>query len=165
MEVRLLNLEKDLDIVQEAWTWADTAPRWFRETLAITKESWEEYLANFPNELHYGVFVEDQPTAIIRLIEAAPFIFNLHLSAKRKTDFRVLVEAGLNLRDHLFEHGIIGFYGHLPVMNRSVSKLYEALGFEDTGVRSVDGQIRGKDVEWKQYGILNPHFTTNSLLI
>lgn len=157
-EIRLLNIDKDMDVIKTAWGWRDTAPRWFRELLDVYKEPWSEYVENFPNELHYGVFTDGEPQAIVRLIEAHPWIYNLHLSAKRKTNFGVLVQAGLSLRDYLFDQGIHGFYGNIATINRGVCKLYEALGFIDTGRRTVKGTIHGKDVVWKQYSLVSPLF-------
>lgn len=154
--IRLLNIDKDMPIITEAWNWRFTAPKWFRESLDIWKEDFDEMLAAMPNELHYGVFVDDQPTAVIRLIEERGQIFNIHLSAKRKTDFEVLLQAGSSVRDYLFDRGVKSFYGFLPTVNRGVSHLYERLGFTDTGIRIYKGTIRGKTGEFKHYSLVNP---------
>lgn len=154
--IRLLDSEKDRDVLVEAWNWRESAPKWFRESLEIFKESKEEYLEAAPRELHFGVFAENEATAVIRLVEEKPWVFCIHLSARRKTDFNLVLEAGLALRDYLFSQGVQSFYGWLPTVNRGVSKLYESLGFSDTGIRVFKGTIRGKTGVFRHYALVNP---------
>lgn len=152
--IRLLDPEKDMDLLREAWDWRDDAPRWFQESLAIDKESWDDFVSGSKDEWHYGIF-SDGLMAVVRLIQSSPRVFNIHLSARRKTDFEVLLTAGKSIRDYLFDKGVLGFYGYLPTVNRGVSKLYEELGFTDTGIRVFKGQIRGRVGELKHYALLN----------
>lgn len=149
-DIRLLDVEKDKDVLTEAWSWRDDAPKWFRESLDIFKETFDEYMNAVPSELHYGVF-DERAIAVIRLIEAEPYVFNIHLSARRGAEFDTLVVAGAALRDYLFENGVKGFFGWLPTINRGVARLYRSLGFTDTGLRIYKGQIHGKTVEFVQY--------------
>jgi hypothetical protein len=149
MLIRLLDIEKDASVFREAWDWAREAPRWFRDAMDVWKETFEEQMEAARNELHYGVFLDDEPAAVIRLIEAWPWVFNIHLSARRRTPLDVLVEAGSTLRDFLFAQGVKGFYGYIPTQNRGVIRLYEALGFFDSGVRCFKGMTHGRVIEWK----------------
>jgi hypothetical protein len=154
VDIRLLDAKDDLNVHEAAWRWLDDTPRWFRESSALFKESWDDYLSHIPKELHYGVFVDREPSAIIRLIEDLPWVFQLHLSAKRKTDPMVILQAGTALRDFLFAKGVKAFYGFIAKQNRGVRKLYEGLGFADTGVRCFKGH-EGKVWELIQYGVKN----------
>lgn len=151
MNIRLLHPEKDKDVLTEAWNWREGSPKWFQESLDIFKETFEDYMKSVPNELHYGVF-DESPMAVIRLIETEPYIFNIHLAARRGADFEALVQAGTSIRDYLFDNGVKGFFGWLPSVNRGVSKLYKALGFQDTGLRIFKGRIHGRTIEFIHYG-------------
>lgn len=147
-EIRLITDEK---ILATAYSWADDSPSWFRETLDIWKETLAEYIKASKNEFNYGVFIDDEVVAVVRLVEYQPFVFNLHLYVKRGADFEVLLQAGRSLRDYLKDKGAKGFFGWLPSMNRSVARLYKELGFTETGLKIYKGQIRGKTVEWRHY--------------
>jgi len=149
MLVRLLDVEKDGRVFKEAWEWSRSAPKWFLDTLDVWKETFEEQMDAAKNELHYGVFVADQATAVVRLIEAFPWVFNIHLAARRRTPLETLVEAGSKLRDFLYSQGVQGFYGYIPAQNRGIIRLYEALGFRDSGIRCFKGATHGRVIEWK----------------
>jgi hypothetical protein len=154
--IRLLNIETERDLFIEAYNWRYEAPRWFQECLDIWKETLEDYLENSKDELHYGVWDGEVLIAVIRLIQDVPGLFNIHLSVRKGTDWNVLLAAGNCLRDFLFSAGIQGAYGYLPVINKSISKLYECLGFTDSGIRVFKGIVHGRLMEWKHYFILNP---------
>jgi hypothetical protein len=154
IELRLLDIDKDRELFIEAYNWRNRAPRWFRECLNIWKESLEEYLENAVTEFHYGVWVDGEFQASIRLIETVPRIFNIHLYARRGVNLEDLYVSGVTLRDFLVKQGIAGFYGYLPIINKGISHLYECLGFEDTGIRVFKGVIRGRVVEWKHYALV-----------
>lgn len=154
--IRLLDHEKDMPVLEEAWNWRNSAPQWFRDSLDIFKESWEEFLVAVPDELHYGIFVDEKPTAVVRLIEAYPAVYNIHLSAKRKTDFNIILDYGLRLRNFLFENEVKGMYGWIVKENRGVCHLYEQLGFTDTGIRCYKGMIGNRLGEFRHYAIINP---------
>lgn len=162
--IRLLDAQKDIELHREAWSWREGSPAWFRESLDIFKETFEEYIENIPNELHYGIF-DGELIAIVRLIETEPYIMNIHLSAKRNTDLNVLVESGKAIRDHLINSNVKGFFGWLPKMNRSVRSLYFALGFTDSGVRCFKGKIRGRLAEFRQYVFVNQKFVENNVKV
>jgi len=70
-------------------------------------------------------------------------------------DFEALYVASCTLRDFLFKQGHICIYGYLPTINRGISRLYECLGFTDTGIRVFKGIVHGKLVEWKHYAIVH----------
>lgn len=154
--IRLLNIDNDLELFREAWSWRYAAPKWFQEALDIFKETFEEYLEAIPNELHYGVFIEGEISAIVRLVEIGPRVFNTHLYAKRKTDFGMLLEACQAIRDHLFAQGAIAYIGWIPSNNRSIARLYENLGLRETGMRCFKGTIRGRLAEFRHYCCINP---------
>lgn len=162
MIVRLLDSDKDRDLLIEAWHFRDTAPRWFRECLDIFKETLGEYLENSRDEFHFGVF-DERLLAVVRLIPETPGVWNIHLSARKGTPVEVLLAAGLNIKERMFEHGA-SFYGYIYHRNRTICRLYESLGFEDSGLRVYKGQIRNKVVEWVHYVLLNPekHLASSS---
>lgn len=156
IKVQLLSSDKDKDLLIDAYRWRETSPSWFQECLEIWKESLEDYLESSVNELHYGVWHEGQFIAAIRLVpDQMDFVYNLHLNVKKGTDPEVLYVASCTLRDFLFSQGRIYIYGYLPTFNRGISKLYECLGFTDTGIRIFKGMVRGKLVEWKHYAIVH----------
>jgi hypothetical protein len=157
MIVRLLNLDEERDLFIEAYNWRYDAPRWFQECLDIWKETLEDYLENAKDELHYGVWDDEVFVAVIRLIQDASGLFNIHLSVRRGTDWNVLLAAGNCLREFLRSVGVSGTYGYLPVINKSISKLYQCLGFSDTGIRVFKGVVHGRLMEWQHYLlVLNP---------
>lgn len=154
--IRLLNPQNDLPLFREAWNWRYQAPKWFQESLEIFKESWDEHVIRISTELHYGIFIDENLVAVVRLTETYPHIFNIDLSAKRKTSPQILLQAGSSIRDFLFDQGVKGFYGWLPVQNRGVAWLYRSLGFFDTGEKIYKGRIHGKLAELIRYAMKNP---------
>jgi hypothetical protein len=152
--VRLLDSEQDKDFLIEAWHFKDTAPRWFRECLDIFKETIDEYLESARDEFHFGVFDDEGLAATVRLIPERPTIWNLHLYARKGASLDILLAAGIDIRERMLPHGAT-FYGYLPVRNKGVSWLYEALGFVDSGLRLYKGVVHGKVVEWKHYIMWN----------
>lgn len=154
--LRLLDVDKDKDLLIEAYDWRLTAPAWFRKCLDIFKETKEEYLENAKDEMHFGVFEDEEMKAVIRLVQDRPGVLNIHLSAKKGADIEMILAAGETLRDLLFEKGVQSFFGYLPTLNKGISKLYEALGFHDTGIRVYKGQIHNKVVCFRHYFLANP---------
>ncbi len=146
-----ITLIQDESLLAEAYHWQDTMPQWFRDSQNAWKETEEEYLEASKSELNYGVFLEDILVAVIRLIEVYPSVFNAHLMVKRGTSLETLIEAAKCLKDYLFHNGVYSLYGYIWNKNRGVCKLYEAIGFHDSGVRCYKGKIKGRLAQWKQY--------------
>jgi hypothetical protein len=161
--VRLLDGDADRDLLIEAWHFRDTAPRWFRECLDIFKETKDEYLENAKGELHFGVFEDDRLDAVIRLIPEKPTVWNIHLSARKGIALETLLAAGVNVRERMLKHDA-SFYGYLPERNKGISRLYEALGFVDSGLRLYKGVVHGKVVAWKHFILLNEQSFKNVAL-
>jgi len=154
MIVRLLDSDADQNLLVEAWHFRDTAPRWFRECLEIFKESFDEYLLNARNEFHFGAFDEERLFAVVRMIPTKTGTWNIHLSARKGTSFEELVATGLEVRRRMYPNGA-SFYGWLPERNRTIGKLYEAIGFVDSGVRMYKGIVHGKTVCWRHFWLIN----------
>jgi len=153
LEVRYLDPSRDADVFREAWEWMESAPRWFRDCYNAWKETFEEQMDAAKGELNYGIFEGGEPSAIIRLAEARPWIFQTHLSARQRTPLDTLITGGRMVRNYLFDHGVKGFYGFVPAKNRSVICLFSSLGFMDTGVRCFKGTTHGKVIEWRQFAL------------
>lgn len=153
---RLLDTESDVLLFEEAFRWRDTAPKWFQKCMDVWKESFDEYMENRKDELHYGMFEGDEVFAVLRLIQSQPGWFNLHLSARRGADWEKILQVTATLRDWIFDQKILGCYGYIPTINRGICQLYESLGFVDTGIKVFKGVVHGKLVCWKHYAIEAP---------
>lgn len=152
--VRSIDPYAEQALLIEAWHWRDESPDWFRACYEIWKETFEEYLAASYDELHIGVWDDGVLTAVVRMIPEKKGFFALHLSAKHGTNPDNLTAACLQIKEMMFDHGV-QFYGYLPTIHRSVAKIYEALGFWDTGIRIYKGIVKGKLICWRHYLIIN----------
>lgn len=147
-EIRLLDEGKDKGLLEEAWGWQDDAPQWFRESQDSEKETLSDFLETAGEKLLYGIF-DDGLTAVIRLNPFNNKVFSIDLFAKRKTDWTLLCEAGKSLQMWLFDNQIAnGFFGWIPSRNRSIIKLYNALGFIHNGVICYKGKYHNRPCRW-----------------
>lgn len=152
--VRSIDPKTEQALLIEAWHWRDDAPLWYRLCHDVWKESYEEFLAASVDEIHFGVWKDEELIATVRMIPEKKGFFALHLAAKQGIDPQELTAACMKIKELMFDHGV-QFYGYLPTIHRSVAKIYEALGFWDTGVRIYKGVVHGKVVCWRHYLIIN----------
>lgn len=158
VDIKLLDPEKDREYLREAWHFSDSAPQWFKDASSAWKETFEEFAAGVENEMVYGVFTDDALTAAVRLIPDEKMFFDIHLYAKRKTPFDVLLQAGESVKQYLFDRGVKCFYGWICEKNRGVIRLYRELGFVHNGATEIKGEYRGRPILWLNMICPNPKF-------
>jgi hypothetical protein len=147
MNIRILNEQKDIELLREAWAWRDSAPQWFK-SLNTENETWDEFIANAHEELLIGIF-DESLLAVIRLVQHRLGLFELHLMTRRKADWNILLQAGLSAKQYLFDKKVAQtFFGWIPRRNKGIVRLYRALGFVHNGERCYKGQTHGRPIEW-----------------
>ncbi len=149
--IRILDETKDVEELKTAWSWFEETPAWFKESLASSKETLADFLRSAENELLIGIF-EKQITAVLRIVPQNG-VYELHLMAKRRTDWGILVQAFASVRDFLSERGIDKFGGWIPKKNRAIIRLYRSLGFQYNGIRCFQGKTHGKIIEWYYFSL------------
>jgi len=147
--IQLIN--NNVELLRTAYNWQYDAPAWFQYCANVWKESEAEYLANAPNELHYGVFDNDDLVASVRLIEVVPYAMILHFSVKRQTTLNNLLEQLIAIKHHVINSPVQVLFGYIPSFNRGTINLYKQLGFTDTGARCYKGVWKGKSIKWLRF--------------
>lgn len=150
VEIRILNEIKDESLLREAWSWAAEMPDWFQTSKSSHKETLESFISGASEELIIGVLIDSQINAVVRIVPFGP-VHELHLMAKMGMDWQVLANAGLSMRNYVFERGLTKLGGWVPRANRPITKLYRHLGFEYHGLKCYQGTIHGKAAEWRFY--------------
>jgi hypothetical protein len=150
-----MDAERDAEDLRIAWGWMDSSPRWFRESLATWKETLDEFIEDAEREMIYGIYLEGEITAVIRFIPDKNQMFDLHLYAKRKTPFDVLLQGCRSIKAYLFDKGVKGLYGWINTRHRGVIRLYRELGFTDNGARETKGEAHGRPLEWMNFVSVN----------
>lgn len=153
-EIRLLDETKDADLLRMAWSWKEDAPKWFRDSVMVENETFEDFIKSAKDEILFGVFnaeyyhfKEPEPTAVIRLTAHFLDTYQIHLMAHRATDWQVLAQAGLSVKKYLEERGA-SFFGWIPARNRGIVRLYKFLGFVNKGVKCYRGKMRNRAILW-----------------
>lgn len=154
MNIRILDERRDEGLLREAWAWASDAPEWFREVQSAHKESLGEFLKTAHEELIVGIFENEKVVAVVRFVPqmfGETGLHELHLMAKRKTDFNSLFQACASIKQFVAERGLIKLGGWIAKKNRPIVKLYEMLGFKHHGDMRTEGTIHGKPAIWLFY--------------
>lgn len=146
IEIRILDENKDESLLDTAWKWEREAPEWFKEVQSAHKETFIEFLTSAKTELLAGIFIDNNLSAVIRFVPQDG-MHELHLMAKRGTDFNLLLEACKSIKEYVFERGVEILGGWVARVNRPVIKLYRLLGFAHLDNRT-EGTVRGKPAEW-----------------
>ncbi len=146
--IRILNEQSDAELLREAWAWAETMPDWFKEVQAEHKETLNDFLDAAKDELIIGVFTECGLSAVIRFVPQMAGLYELHLMAKRGTDFEVLLNACQSIKFYVFDHGFRHLGGWAAEKNRPVVRLYRQLGFSQSADFKMQGTIHGKTAKW-----------------
>lgn len=147
VEIKFLDFD-NVDVLTEAWGWADSAPQWFQQSQDDANETLDDFLTPNESVLLVGIFVDETATAVIRLTQVREMIFAIDLFAHRKTDWQILLNAGLSVQEYLFEKGVKGFFGWIPSKNRPIVKLYQCLGFVHRGIKCRRGVMHGRSIKW-----------------
>lgn len=144
-KIRIIN-ESEIDLLTEAWNWADEMPEWFKEFRAVHPETFESLIGT-ENQLLIGVFFPDL-CALARFILCPNGTYDIHLYVKRKTDPEMLFNACQSIMYYLFDQGIKGLSGWIPKRHTGIVNLYKNLGFTNNGIRCFEGKVKGKLIEW-----------------
>lgn len=148
VSIRILDETKDRSILETAWNWSQGAPNWFKNALAVHKETLKDFLHESANELIIGIFIDNEPQSVVRFVPMANGLYELHLMAKRKTDFNILLQACESIKQYVFDNGIKRLGGWIPARNRHIVRLYKLLGFNQRGQIVREGTFHGRDIVW-----------------
>lgn len=128
--------------------WAKQMPIWWQKV--------DKSVSSFTTgpRTRIGVFENEEMVAIYTLQEVGPQMIDAHLSCRRGVSVNTLYEAAMTLKNKLLEtHRIIYLW---PLRwNFALIRLAKACGFQETGIRMLQGQMNGRSAEWIQLGATN----------
>src|SRR6185369_3465490 len=83
--IRRLDPEKDKECLIEAYSWDKDYPRWYQDLEKVSHWPLEQFLKEAPDRADLGVFSDEQLVALISIIRRAPYVFEGHIWAKRRS--------------------------------------------------------------------------------
>lgn len=150
MEIRRLDPETDIDLYRELWRWQSEYPRALRDAVKVhSVDSFEEFLEQAKGaRIHVGIF-DSELCAVIGLQWLATGMYEIHLSAKRKTRLEQLIEPCLSIQKTAFEELQCRYWFlFTPEWNRGAILLATAMGFYNDGVSKIVGTTKHRVIKW-----------------
>lgn len=150
--IRRLDPIADAELLDEAWHWGDTAPRWWRDCDKVFGGYPEREISD--SRIHVGMF-SDELRAVIHIDLVAKKTIEGHIAVKRGTPLDSLVSPLTTVLAQTFAQGIDSAFVWLPAINSAIFRLCLAAGFEHDGVVMFKGETHNKPIEWKRLSIVN----------
>lgn len=155
LEIRRLEVETDGELFREAYGWDESAPRWYTESDAIFRPTYEDFITPDDSQSFIGVF-NGSFIALLALTQRAKGIYELHLWAKRGSDAGMIAEAAFHVKESLFKDlGAQKLFAMVARKNYSVKRMCKAVGLEETGVILITGTYHGRCIEWLMHEAVN----------
>lgn len=153
--IRRLEPEADRELFETAYHWDDNHPRWYRESDAIFRPSFEEFIEPDDSQSFIGVF-NGSFTALLALTQRAKGIFELHLWAKRGSNAAIIAEAAFYVKHSLFKDvAARKLFAMVAKKNYKVREMCNNVGLEPTGVVVIKGTYLGRCIEWLEHAAVN----------
>lgn len=156
MTMRRLDPVKDERLVREAVAWINSAPRWFQDADAVWgKDNADDYLNQMSTDAQadFGVFDDEKFIAVLTVSLKSHGVYESHLMAKRNASSSVITLAIVNLREQMFQHGMIETWLWLARKNFAVRHIVEAAGLIRDGVSMLKGRSHGRPIQWLRYSV------------
>lgn len=150
--LRRLDPIADDALLDSAWHWGDTNPRWWRDCDSVFGGGARE---ESDRRLHVGIFDERDLRAVVHLDLVAKNTYEGHLAVKRGTPLKLLELPISAIIAQLFNYGMVSAFIWLPTINSGIFRLCLAVGFEHDGVVMFKGETHGQVIEWKRLSIVN----------
>lgn len=152
--LRRLDPKADELLYMQAYSWLAESPRWRKDSEAVWEP--EDYLAatHDPARMDVGVFDGGEMVATITLNLRAVGLYEVHLEAAPRTKVGLVVEAGREAADWMFNcYGAQQIWCWVVRANRPMRKIIKSIGFASSGVTMWRGVSHGKLIEWQQFTI------------
>lgn len=149
---RRLDPNEDAPLFEQAYQWIEESPSWRKETEAVFGTlDHEEFMAapHWDHRVDIGVFAPEF-TALVSLTLRAKGVYEISFGAKSGTDPKVIIAAGIEIRDQMWAQGMELAVTWTPRWNRTVLAIDKAIGFVSTNVTMLHGVCRGRLIEWVQ---------------
>lgn len=158
LEIRRLDPTADHVLFEQSYQWLIDGPQWRREceavfgTLDRTKWLAQTYTQG---RFDIGIFIDQHFAASVGLIVRGTSIYEVHFDAERGTPLEAVIDAGISIRDQMFDYGMQWCYTWIPHWNRPVLAVNKAIGFHPDNVSMLHGTCRGRLIEWVRYSLRN----------
>jgi hypothetical protein len=146
---------KDAALYQEACSWDEDYPEWYRACKkAFGLDDLERLHQHIFDEmsLAIGVFDNDSYVALLDLKHIGNGVLEIQVYARRGCDILMLTTACCSLKD-LLNHGVNEIFALVATINRPMVKICEMAGMKPDGVRVLQGSIGNKVIEWKRFSL------------
>lgn len=158
MSFRRLDPVKDEHLLREAYLWDKGAPTWYRDMDSVFgPENVEDFLktTHDPDSVFIGVFrqiglrmIRHELVGVIILAYAGERRYAAHLCAKRGANLETLAQAAIQVKEDMFDLGMIEVFVFVAERNKGVLNLCRLIGLVEDGVVMFKGTYRKKLIRW-----------------
>ena len=150
--IRRLDPEQDRECLIEAYSWDKDYPRWYQDLEKVSHWPLEQFLKEAPDRADLGVFNEDRLVALISIIRRAPYVFEGHIWAQRRSQVDNLANAVAWTITRLKEDLQMRFgYVWIAKKNAPIKLMCIMAGLRFDGGVVVDGESHGKPIVWQRF--------------
>jgi len=131
------------NLIHEALGWMQAMPRWWH----VANEAIAKLTTRGPL-VAFGVWDNDEFTAVIVFQQIGPYVMETHLDCKRGTRPEIIIAASKLLAEQVFASGFHRITTLTVTLNRSLTTILNTIGFSPTGATIQEGQVGNRPLYW-----------------